>query len=133
MKKLLIALIPSLIVLCFILTLTPTKASTDELLFKIRGWVRYSTTGNGVGAGRLVYVYDSPSHSIGYDETDQTSYYGYSFHAPLYVYKVRCAFWQSDTHWIGETIIDQTLYTDYTANITVYPYLAGQEPDGIGN
>ncbi|MEO0129299.1 MAG: hypothetical protein ABIL18_08360 [candidate division WOR-3 bacterium] len=122
MKKLLIALIPSLIVLCFILTLTPTKASTDELAFKLYGHVHYQD-GSGVGSGKRVYVYDTPDHYIGYDTTHsapEDSWYKWPFYSPFYVYKVRCAFYVGNKYYSGETIIDETLYGDTRVDITVY-------------
>ncbi|MEO0157036.1 MAG: hypothetical protein ABIL07_07970 [candidate division WOR-3 bacterium] len=128
MKKLLITLIPSVILLCFILTLTPSKVKADPLAHWLSGHVHYSN-GSGVGSGKKVYVYDSPMHYIGYDETNQASEYQWNFYGSLYVYKVRCGFYVGTTYYSGETIIDDTLTVDTRVDITVYP--GGAPPERI--
>ncbi len=128
MKKLLIAIIPSLILMCFVLTMTPTKAFTDERGYWLYGFV--DSSGYSVGPGKRVYIYDSPDHYIGYTETksgNENGWYKWTFYDPLYVYKVRCAFYVGNQYYSGETIIDRTLHGDTRVDITVYP--GGAPPD----
>ncbi|MEO0165042.1 MAG: hypothetical protein ABIL39_02780 [candidate division WOR-3 bacterium] len=132
MKKLLVALIPSLIIVCFVVSLTPTQIIAGDRNNWLYGHVHYSN-GNGVGPGKRVYVYDSPDHYLGYVETrsgNEDSWYKWSFDAPCYFYKVRCGFYVGTTYYSGETIIDDTLTADRRIDITVYP--GGAPPDGAG-
>lgn len=119
MKKLLIAIIPSLIVVCLILTLMPIKSSAD-LAHYLAGTV-YFQNGDKVGSGKPVYIHYSPTQYYGYALTNNESQYCYRFGDRLYVHKVRCTFRLGSTEYRGETIIDDTLRTDTWVDITVYP------------
>ncbi|HEX7319130.1 MAG TPA: hypothetical protein VF399_02085 [bacterium] len=88
---------------------------TQNLACPLSGCVKYEN-GQGVGSGKNVYVYESPTHYIGYDATDASSIYQWWFYPPFHVYKVKCSFGQ----YSGETIIDDTLYESTWVDITVH-------------
>ncbi len=124
MKKLIIAIVSIFIVICYLLSIAPSKVSADELAFRLYGTVRYRTSNQPVGPGKLVYIYDTPNHYIGWDTTDNGGNYNWGFYNSLYVYKLSCHFYP----WGGDTIVDTTLTGDTRIDFYV-DYLPGL-PDG---
>ncbi len=130
MKKVILTLILVLMIGGLIFILTPSKATGDDLAWKLSGFVYYGTTGQGVGSGKRVYVYYNQTQYYGYALTRNDSWYLWGFNNSLYVYKVRCGFYVGSTYYSGETIIDDTLTQDTRVDIAVYP--GGAPPDGAG-
>jgi hypothetical protein len=126
MKKILMAIIPIVMLLFIVFGLVPSRASAQQPLPWLYGYVSYSI-GGGVGPAKPVEIYFEPNPPqrppVVYTRSgEEDSWYKYSFNPPLYVYKVRCHFYGSgDTLWAGETIINRTLSNDYRADIVVYP------------
>src|SRR4030042_4702534 len=108
MKKLLLSIIPVFLVMCYVLSVMPSKVSAENA-FKLSGTVRYSD-GEWVGSGKPVYVYDTPTHYMVCVYTNAASEYSWSFYPPHYVYKVHCHFTVDQEVYSGESIIDDTLY-----------------------
>ncbi|HEX7320585.1 MAG TPA: hypothetical protein VF399_09560 [bacterium] len=120
MKKVLIAIIPIIALTFIVLSVLNSRTSADEFARWLSGYVKYEN-GNGVGSGKNVFIYDSPTHYVGYDATDGSSQYQWNFYPPFYVYKVKCS-WSG--LYSGETIIDRTLSEDTQVDITVH-YVGG--------